>query len=263
MEKYIRTDVLLSARGVSKSYGNKLIIKDINFEIKDIIRPDVVQGQVVSLVGRSGCGKTTLLRVLAGLTSPTTGEVKMIGNKNINSGDIGMVFQNYYLYEWRTVGSILKLAAKKNKKITAAGRKDYINGVVSSFELSDHLAKYPAQLSGGQKQRVAITEQIVSGGEIILFDEPFSGLDTIMVDKVTEMLVKVSQSSELKTLVIISHDLSNSLAISDTVYILAKSGEGSTIIKEIDMIERDLVWQRDIKDNPKFRETLKEVRSLL
>src|SRR6185369_9050130 len=99
----------------------------------------------------------------------------------------------------------------------------------------------------------------------MLLDEPFSGLDAIMIDKTLSLLTKVSLSDELKTLIIVSHDLSNSIAISDTVFILGKEGEkpGSTIKHEIDLIERDLAWSPDVKNNPKFRETINEVKSFL
>lgn len=125
--------------------------------------------------------------------------------------------------------------------------------------------KYSSQLSGGQRQRVAIAEQILNGGDFILLDEPFSGLDGKAIDKVTNILVSLSQTDEYKTIVLVSHDLSNSLAISDTAFILSKEEgkDGATINHQVDLAAQGLAWQPDIKENPNFRELLKKVKSLL
>jgi polar amino acid transport system ATP-binding protein/sulfate transport system ATP-binding protein/NitT/TauT family transport system ATP-binding protein len=98
-----------------------------------------------------------------------------------------------------------------------------------------------------------------------LLDEPFSGLDVFMIDKVVDTLVKVSLSDELKTLVIVSHNLADSIAISDTVFVMNVEPEkpGATIVKEIDLIERDLAYHKDIKYTPQFIETLKEVKNYM
>ncbi len=97
-------------------------------------------------------------------------------------------------------------------------------------------------------------------------DEPFSGLDFKMIDKTLELLVKVSHQDELKTIIIISHDLRNSVAISDTVFLLSNKGredKGAVIVKEIDLIERGLAWHPEIKDSCEFDEIIKEIKSIL
>jgi ABC-type nitrate/sulfonate/bicarbonate transport system ATPase subunit len=103
------------------------------------------------------------------------------------------------------------------------------------------------QLSGGQRQRVSIIQQVLTGNKFILFDEPFSGLDALMIDKVIALLVEISTLHELNTLVIISHDVENSLAISDTAFILAreKDKEGATITETIDLIELGFAWNSE------------------
>lgn len=269
---YEKKETLLKVSNVSIKLGNKQILRDINFEIKDIVRPDCVQGQVVALIGASGCGKSTTGNILAGLLKPDTGEIYLRntiqGLSPTKAGDMGIVYQNYYLYEWRKVETILQFAANKNpayKNLKENEISDAIKATSIDFNIADHLHKYPAQLSGGQKQRVAIAEQLLGGSEFILLDEPFSGLDPIMIDKMLQILIKVSTSDELKTLIIISHDLSNTIAISDTVYILGKEAnkEGSTIVKEINLIDRDLAWHPDVKDMPEFRNTIKEIKSLI
>lgn len=262
--QYLIGDTLLKVDNVSKSYDGKVVLRDINFEVKDIIRPNIQQGQVVSLVGQSGVGKSTLFDILSGTLRPDTGSVLIgKGKKEACIGDMGVVLQDYFIYPWRKVKTILAFAVEKNPKIKAADRDAAITDIADQFNLSDHLAKYPHQLSGGQKQRVSIAEQLLIGDDFILLDEPFSGLDGLMIDKVTDLLDKVAQSDELKTLIIVSHDLVNSLAISDTVFVLAKEEgkEGATITKQIDLISRGLCWHSDIKEMPQFRDLLKEVKS--
>lgn len=264
MTTHFKSQVLLEAKNVGLSYNKKIILRDINFCIKDIIRPEIKQGQVVSLIGRSGIGKTQLFKILSGLQHASIGSVTIHGDKNVQAGDMGVIFQNYYLFEWRTVYESLLLAAKKN--INLKGKEDgTIHQYVADFHLTEELKKYPQQLSGGQRQRVSIIQQLLKGSDFLLLDEPFSGLDVYVLDKVTELLLQVSVSDERKTLIIVSHDISTSVAISDTVIILGNEAgkPGATIKKEIDLIERDLAWKKDIKKEKAFIETVEEIKACL
>lgn len=264
MNAFIKKETVLQAKNVCLSYDGKPILRDINFEIRNIVRPDMNQGQVISLIGRSGIGKTQLFKLLSGLQTPTSGEIVIHGNQKVKPGDMGVIFQNYYLFEWRSVYTSLLLAAKKNPLLKGR-EKEAIKGYAADFDLTDHLQKYPQQLSGGQRQRVSIIQQLLKGSDFLLLDEPFSGLDVVVLDKVVELLLKVSVSDDLKTLIIVSHDIATSVAISDTVFILGeeKGKPGSTIVKTIDLIERELAWERDIKSKKVFGETIGEIRSCL
>ena len=261
---YTKTETLLKVENVSKEYDGVTVIRDINFEVKNIHNTECAsQGQIISLIGKSGSGKSTLLNILSGLLSPTTGTI--VGNKGpVKVGEMGVVFQNSWVYPWRKVSSILKMAAKEGVKGTNANviLIDQICGYLDIMKLWD---KYSYQLSGGQRQRVAIAEQLLNNCNFILLDEPFSGLDTLTIDKVTDVLIKTSQLDDIKTIIVVSHDLSNCLAISDTAYILSpeQGKEGATITKEIDLLERGLAWRKDIKDEPEFRDLIKEVKSYL
>jgi polar amino acid transport system ATP-binding protein/sulfate transport system ATP-binding protein/NitT/TauT family transport system ATP-binding protein len=131
--------------------------------------------------------------------------------------------------------------------------------------LKEHLRLYPQQLSGGQRQRASIIQQLLKGSDFLLLDEPFSGLDVCVLDRVVDLLIDVSLASELKTLIIVSHDIATAVAISDTVFILGcEQGQpGATIKKEIDLIERDLAWKKDIKKEKAFLDTVEEIKSVL
>lgn len=284
--QYIKTNILLSCNNVGLSFTDKktkqkkVILADINFKIKDNVSTDRTLGQVISLVGKSGVGKSQLLRMLSGLyihNAEKTGEILIHHDKvakqheltPVKEGDMGIVFQDYYMPECLKIHNMLILAANKNldfkddKKIIA----DAVDSYLHQFELIEHKDKYPIQLSGGQKQRASIIMQLLNGSNFLLMDEPFSGLDPIMVDKTTALLSKVASSDELKTLIIVSHDLTNSAAISDTIFVMSKQGReegtGATIIREIDLLERDLAYHKEIKRMAAFHDTIEEVKSLL
>lgn len=259
-----KNEVLLQAKNVNLLYDGKCILRDINFEIKNIIRPGVEQGQVISLIGRSGIGKTQLFKVLSGLQKPTSGEILIHAHQKVEAGDMGVIFQNYYLFEWRSIYTSLLLAARKNPLLSGK-EKETIMKYAQDFRLKEHLHKYPQQLSGGQRQRVSIIQQLLKGSDFLLLDEPFSGLDVLVLDKIVELLLQVSVSDELKTLIIVSHDIETSVAISDTVFILAEEKEktGSTIVKEIDLIARGLAWEKNIRQEKVFGETIEEIKECL
>jgi len=263
MINHTKAQVLLQVKDVQLTY-DRPILRDINFCVKDIIRPGFNQGQVVTLIGRSGIGKTQLFKLLSGLQKPTSGQITINNDQPVQAGDMGVIFQNYYLFEWRTVYQSLLLAARKNKALKGQ-EKQAIEQYAEQFNLTSHMRLYPQQLSGGQRQRVSIMQQILKGSNFILLDEPFSGLDVCMLDKAVELLLQVSLSDELKTLIIVSHDIETSVAISDTVFILGNEPgkEGATIKKEIDLIERDLAWQKNIKKEKRFLDTIDEIKACL
>jgi polar amino acid transport system ATP-binding protein/sulfate transport system ATP-binding protein/NitT/TauT family transport system ATP-binding protein len=279
MGTYSKKEVVLRVEGVSLSFDRVCILRDIRFNIRDIVRPGLQQGQVVSLVGRSGVGKTQLFRLLSGLQRPDTGtisireripvekgdgSIEVYRERSVRPGDMGVIFQNYYQFGWRTVGQSLLLAARRNRAL--AGREeDAIRQYTQQFDIGDILPRYPAQLSGGQQQRVSIIQQLLKGSDFLLLDEPFSGLDVCVLDKVVELLLQVSLSDELKTLIIVSHDIATAVAISDTVFILGRQAglEGSTIVREIDLMERGLAWQKEVRGEKVFAETVREIKACL
>jgi polar amino acid transport system ATP-binding protein/sulfate transport system ATP-binding protein/NitT/TauT family transport system ATP-binding protein len=279
MGTYSKKEVLLRVDGVGLSYDRVCILRDIRFNIRDVVRPGLQQGQVVSLVGRSGIGKTQLFRLLSGLQHPDTGtisirervpvekgdgSIEVYRERKVRPGDMGVIFQNYYQFGWRTVRQSLLLAARRNKAL-AGKEEDAIRRYTQQFDIGDVLHRYPAQLSGGQQQRVSIIQQLLKGSDFLLLDEPFSGLDVCVLDKVVELLLQVSLSDELKTLIIVSHDIATAVAISDTVFILGRQEglEGSTIVREIDLMERGLAWQKAVWGSTIFEETVKEIKECL
>ncbi|MFL5729781.1 MAG: ATP-binding cassette domain-containing protein [Cytophagaceae bacterium] len=264
MNSYSKEQLILKAENVNLKYEDKQILRDVNFEVHNITRPNMQQGQVVSLVGRSGIGKTQLFKILSGLNKPNTGQVKIDTDQHeVVPGEVGIVPQNYILFNHRTVGENLMLALEySGSKTSEKAKNDLINQYAADFDLKEHLKKYPMQLSGGQRQRVSIIQQVLTGNKFILLDEPFSGLDILMVDKVVDLLLKISTLNEMNTLIIVSHDIENSLAISDTAFILARQEgkEGATITEKIDLIELGYAWNPDIRKNEGFQKLVDSIK---
>jgi ABC-type nitrate/sulfonate/bicarbonate transport system ATPase subunit len=260
---YSKNELLLDVRNVNLTY-DKQILRDVNFQIHNIVRPGLSQGQVISLIGRSGIGKTQLFKILAGLIEANSGSVHIgLDQHPVVAGEVGIVAQNYILFNHRTVYENLMLAMKHSSITLTGTEKDaLINDYATKFDLAEHLKKFPAQLSGGQRQRASIIQQVLTGNKFILLDEPFSGLDALMIDRVMELLIKVSTLDELNTLVIVSHDVENSLAISDTAFILArqKDQEGATITETLDLIELGFAWNPAIRENQKFQHLVSQIK---
>ncbi len=265
MINYTKGELILSVKDVSLKFGDKQILHDISFDIFNIIRPDMIQGQIISICGRSGCGKTSLFNLLSGNIKPTSGTIKIDINQHlVGRGEMGLVPQDYPLFNHRIVYNNLLLALSTSG-LSEKDKKDSIRQNAEYFELADHLDKYPCELSGGQKQRVSILQQVLAENRFILLDEPFSGLDCIMKDKVVDLLIKIANLNEYNTLIVVSHDIESSCAISDHVIVLGgnNNGNGSTILKNYDLLELDLAYHPNIKENPQFRKVINEIKSIM
>ena len=274
--QYTRGDVLLTLDNVSLKLGDNLILRDINTQIHDIIRAES-RGRIISILGKSGAGKSKLFEVISGLLPPTTGTVKIgVDQQPVHPGKVGVVQQNYPLFNHRTVYSNLKVATKAcpgcpNKDTCPDHGKDVDKRVMEMLEkvqLTKHKDKYPIQLSGGQRQRVAIAQQLLCSEQFLLLDEPFSGLDPIMVHEISNMLIDIANQNEYNTLILVSHDLMASAAISDTIWMIGKdkNEDGSDIpgayIKYVyDLMERNLAWKPDIQKDPHFLSLIDELHT--
>lgn len=259
---------VLQVQDVSLSLGGKLILDRVNFEIRNVTRPDRTQGQVVGLLGPSGIGKTQLFHLLAGLKQPDQGQV-LIGDPGevVRSGKVGVVAQHYPLFAHRTVMSNLMVAGEKAAQSTER-TKERAEQLLDRFRLLDHAHKYPSQLSGGQRQRVAIAQQIMCSEQFLLMDEPFSGLDLMAMRKVQELIVEIGNQHELNTVILVSHDVVAMLEICDTVLLLGRNSDaqgkllpGARIQATYNLVERGLAWRQDVAALPEFAELLREIRS--
>jgi polar amino acid transport system ATP-binding protein/sulfate transport system ATP-binding protein len=264
---YVLKDTLITIKDVGLKFGDKTVLGGVSAEVKDIVRPDCITGQIVGILGPSGIGKTQLSRILAGLQEPTTGSVT-VGPKAIPiaAGMIGYVPQNYPLLRHRTVLGNLVLAARRAGADAKAARESAFD-YLKRFDLSDHWEAFPAELSGGQRQRIAIAQQLLCSEHYLVLDEPTTGLDPIMRDRVCEFIKQVASIAEENTIFLVSHDIPAVCSVADHLWLLGrKRGEngeplGACIQFEYDLIERDIAWTQKPQATPGFPDLIRDIRS--
>jgi len=259
-------ETILEARGVTVTYGGQRpILRDLNLEVKNIKRPGLTQGQVVGLLGPSGMGKTSLFRVLAGLMQPDEGEVLVKGTP-VERGMVGVVAQHYPLFAHRTVRGNLTVAGRQ-AGLTGPQAEAKAAELLARFGMEEQARHYPVQLSGGQRQRAAIAQQFMCSEHFLLMDEPFSGLDVLAIDRVCEFIHEIALTDEMKTIVIVTHDIDAAMTVSDTIWLMGrdrgtdgKPVPGARIQKVYDLAQRGLAWRKGIHQSPEFLKLLSEIR---
>ncbi len=266
---YELKETLLLAKGINLELAGRTILRDVNLEVKNIHRPGLTQGQVVGLLGPSGMGKTRLFRILAGLDEPDSGTVDVgIPLAPVHRGLVGVVAQNYPLFDHRTILGNLRVAGGQSGMDRSTADQKGME-FLKRFGLEDHANKYPSQISGGQRQRVAIAQQFMCSDHLLLMDEPFSGLDVNAVDTLCEFIQEVAASDEMKTLVIVTHDIAAAIEVCDTIWVLGRDRNadgsiipGARIVHSLNLIDRGLAWRKDILEDPAFLETVREIRQM-
>ena len=262
-------ETILEVANVSVAYGGVPILRDLNLEIKDLIRPGCTQGQVVGLLGPSGIGKTTLFRLLAGVDKPDSGTVQIEkDSRPVERGMVGVVAQHYPLFAHRTVLGNLIIAGRR-ADLSGTESMSKSRAFLKRFGLEEQANKYPVQLSGGQRQRVAIAQQFMCSDHFLLMDEPFTGLDLLAEERLCEFIVEMAQTDELKTFIIITHDITAALSICDTIWLMGRDRDthgniipGARIQKTYSLVERGLAWQKGITSHPEFLQLLGEIRAV-
>ncbi len=181
----------------------------------------VEDGEFVCVVGASGCGKTTLLRLLAGLTFPDSGEVRIDGKPVAGPGtDRSIVFQNYTLFPWMTARRNVAFGIRQaHPALSRAEVRKTADEVLQKVGLLDAADKYPFQLSGGMRQRAAIARTLAMNTDILLLDEPFGALDTRIRGELQTLLesVYMGAGSHRKTVVFVTHDIHEAVLLADRV----------------------------------------------
>ena len=209
------TDVILETRNLKKSFGKLEVLKGISTEIR--------RGEVVSIIGPSGGGKSTFLRCLNLLETPDGGQVLFksqdITDKKLNISQyrqsIGMVFQHFNVFPNLTVLENVTLAPVLEKKVPKDQAKEEAMALLRRVGLGDKADEYPRKLSGGQKQRLAIVRARAMKPEVMLFDEPTSALDPEMVKEVLNVIRELTRSG--MTILIVTHEMGFAREISDRV----------------------------------------------
>lgn len=197
---------MITIKNVNKTYNNLTALHDVNLDIN--------QGEFIALVGMSGGGKSTLLRLIAGLEKPTSGSVQI--NSTDTKSLIRVMFQEDRLLPWMSVLDNLSFGSKD--KNTKAHAKELLDLV----ELGDYADHFPNQLSGGQKQRVALARALMSHPKILLLDEPLGALDALTRRKMQDLILDICQKQNLTT-ILVTHDVEEAARMADRIVVMKDS----------------------------------------
>jgi len=212
--------ILIKFEKISKKFKNATVLSDVTFEIEE--------GQLVAIIGESGCGKTTTLKMINRLIKPTSGKIYINGEdismKNVIDlrRNIGYVIQQTGLFPHMTIRENIELIPKvQNKSAEDITQRTYDLMDMVGLDCNEFLDRYPTELSGGQQQRVGVARAFATNPDIILMDEPFSALDPITRSSLQDELASL-QSKLKKTIVFVTHDMDEAVKISDKICIMDK-----------------------------------------
>lgn len=239
-------------------YEKKMILKDINMDIKS--------GDFVCILGQSGCGKSTFLRLLAGLEKSHSGEI-LLDDRLINGPGLerGIVFQDYGLFPWMTSGENIMIALKqkfkdmdkKTRKLEALKRLKDVGLDESVFN------KLPKELSGGMKQRCAIARAFGIDPPILLMDEPFGALDAVTRAMLQDLVLKLweNESENRKTIFFVTHDVEEAIFLATDIIVLGQSP--STIIYNYSFNNKKSLKREDLFDDPEIMKLRNELVKII
>ena len=246
-----RVDMAFTRGGVTNP-----VLKDVNLDIQ--------RGEYISLIGHSGCGKSTVLNIVAGLLRATSGGV-IVDGREVNSPgpDRALVFQNHSLLPWLTVYQNVEIAVQKifRGKRSAAEQRDWILHNLDMVSMSHALDRLPAEISGGMKQRVGIARALAMEPKVLLLDEPFGALDALTRAHLQDEVMRI-QSELQNTVMMITHDVDEAVLLSDRI-VMMTNGPSATIGQVLDI---DLPRPRDrleLADDARYTHYRHEVLSFL
>ena len=207
-------NVIVDIKDVNKIYGTNHVVKDLNLQVEE--------GEFLTLLGSSGCGKTTTLRMIAGFEEPTTGSIQVEGepieDKEPFERNVNTVFQSYALFPHKTIYDNVAYGLKM-KKVPKKEIKERVTEMLEMVQLSGFEKRYPSQLSGGQKQRVAIARALINRPKVLLLDEPLGALD-LKLRKQMQLELKRLQKQLGITFIYITHDQEEAINMSDRIGVM-------------------------------------------
>jgi phospholipid/cholesterol/gamma-HCH transport system ATP-binding protein len=237
---------MIEVRQLKKSFGSQTILEDVSFRIED--------GESAAIIGRSGGGKSVLLKLLIGLLKPDAGEVLIDGENIVGMterqllrvrGKFGMVFQGAALFDSMSVAENISFALKRLGKLNPAEITRRVATVLDVVGLPGIERKKPAELSGGMRKRVGLARAIVYEPEIVLYDEPTTGLDPIASDSIDHLIIRVRDHFKV-TSIVVTHDMRSARRVGNCVFMLHNKrlharGTANEIFNSQDPIVRQFV----------------------
>lgn len=225
--------------------------------VVDNVDWSIGEGEFHCLVGRSGCGKTTLLKITAGLLQPTEGAISIQGEPvREPSAQVGFVFQNPTLLEWRSVldNVLLPLSLKRS---LSARDQDKAAELLTLMGLGDYAARFPRELSGGQQSRVAIARALITEPAVLLMDEPFAALDAITREELQDDLLRLCNLRQT-TVLFVTHDIAEAVYLADRVAVMAHGRLQHDVTVELAKPR-----QRDIRFGTQFNALCQEIHQTM
>jgi len=218
----------IEVRGLQKSFGQQTVLNGVDLKVD--------QGETLSVLGRSGVGKSILLKLIVGLQKPDSGSIRLHGREitglsqdelNEVRKKVGFLFQQAALYDSLTVEENVAFPLKRHTPMSSAEQKDRVRELLARVGMEEHAGKMPSQISGGMQKRVGLARALALEPDILLFDEPTAGLDPITAGEIEELILRLQEQRRTASIVV-THDLHGAKTISDHLALL---NEGNVLIE--------------------------------
>jgi phospholipid/cholesterol/gamma-HCH transport system ATP-binding protein len=220
MEEGENSEPVIAVKALRKSFGDQTVLNGIDLA--------VAQGETLAILGRSGTGKSVLLKLIIGLQKPDSGSIRIHGQEttglpldalNEVRKKVGFLFQYAALYDSLTVGENVAFPLERHTRLSAAARKERVRELLSSVGMEQDLEKMPSQISGGMQKRVGLARALALEPDILLFDEPTAGLDPITAREIGELILRL-QEQRKKACIVVTHDIPNAKTVSDRLALM-------------------------------------------
>jgi phospholipid/cholesterol/gamma-HCH transport system ATP-binding protein len=220
MQPQTNAESPIAVRGLRKAFGDQRVLDGITFELEP--------GKVTCILGRSGTGKSVLLKLLIGLENPDEGSICLAGHDISNASSkelnearkkVGFLFQQSALYDSMTIEENVSFPLRRHAKLSDAERRDRVHQLLGSVEMDRHLDQMPSDISGGMRKRVGLARALALEPAIVMFDEPTSGLDPITAAEIAKLIVGLRDQRHI-TSIVVTHDLHTARTIADRLIVL-------------------------------------------
>ena len=219
MDAQIKSESPIAVRGIRKAFGELVVLDGITFEL--------VPGEVTCVLGRSGTGKSVLLKLLIGLEKPDSGSIQLADRDIVSASltelnearkKVGFLFQQSALYDSMTIGENVAFPLRRHSKLSESDRGDRVHQLLASVEMDRDLDKMPSDLSGGMRKRVGLARALALEPTIVMFDEPTAGLDPITAAEIAKLIVGLRERHI--TSIVVTHDIHTARTIANRLIVL-------------------------------------------
>jgi len=210
----------IRVKSLRKTFGSQNVLNGIDLE--------VAQGETLAILGRSGTGKSVLLKLIIGLQQPDSGSIQILGQEvaklhldelNEVRKRVGFLFQSAALYDSLTVAENVAFPLRRHTRMSDGERKQRVHELLSTVGMDEHSHKLPSQISGGMQKRVGLARALALSPDILLYDEPTSGLDPITSEEITELILKLKEERKVAS-ILVTHDVPSAHAVSDRMALM-------------------------------------------